>query len=90
MESAEALRSLSDLPLGGRILVRSRVDWRTAVISRITDDGVTLSVASPKGRNYRLRRTAEHAVGVANGLHYLISETGENWNENFAAYDFRW
>lgn len=90
MESAEALKSLSDLPLGGRILVRSRVDWRTAVVSRITEEGVTLSVASPKGRNYRLRRNAGHAIGFANGLHFLVSETRESWNENFAGYDQRW
>lgn len=78
------------MPLGGRILIRSRVDWRTAVISRITDDGVTLSVASPKGRNYRLRRTREHAVGVVNGLHFLVSENVEKWNDNFTVYDYRW
>ena len=90
MESAKALIKLSDIPIGGRVLVRSRVDWRTAVVSRITDEGITLSVASPKGRNYRLRRTAEHAVGIANGLPFLVSETRENWNENFAVYDSRW
>jgi len=90
MESAETLIFLSDLPIGGRLLVRSRVEWRNAVVTRITDDGVTLSVASPKGRNYRLRRTREHSIGITNGLHFLVSETGESWNENFAGYDQRW
>ncbi|MGH9949145.1 MAG: hypothetical protein ACRD6X_18395 [Pyrinomonadaceae bacterium] len=81
---------LSNIPLGGRLMVRSRVDWRTAVVSRISEDGITLSVASPKGRNYRLRRDPCHEVGNVNGLYVLHSETSEQWNDNFAAYDIRW
>ncbi len=90
MESAKALTKLSDIPVGGRLLVRSRVDWRTAVVSRISDEVITLSVASPRGRNYRIRKTAEQAVGITNGLYFLVSETCDKWNENFAAYDSRW
>lgn len=81
---------LSSIPIGGRLLVRSRVDWRTAVVARVSEADVTLSVASPKGRNYRLRRDPELEVGFENGLHFLRSESGDKWTENFASYDLRW
>ena len=90
MEPSENLIGLGTLPLGARLLFRSRSDWRTAVISRKTDDGVTLSVASPKGRNYRLHRDPELEVALADGLHCLRSETNDLWTDNFAAYDSRW
>ena len=81
---------LANVPLGGRLLVRSRTDWRTAVVSRISEDRITISVSSPKGRNYRLGRDPELQVGYENGLHYLYSEHSEQWTENFASYDTRW
>ncbi len=81
---------LGDLPVGGRLMVRSRVDWRTAVVSRVAEDSVTLSVASPKGRNYRLRREPDHTVDIANGIPVLLSEIEESWFDNFAGYDARW
>ena len=81
---------LANVPLGGRLLVRSRTDWRTAVVSRISEDRITLSVASPKGRNYRLGRDPELQVGYENGLHFLCCEQAEQWTENFASYDSRW
>jgi len=90
MEPSENLIGLGTLPLGARLLFRSRSDWRTAVVSRKTDDGVTLSVASPKGRNYRLRRDAELAVGIADGLYFLHSQASDVWTDNFASYDSRW
>ncbi|PYS89859.1 MAG: hypothetical protein DMF62_06295 [Acidobacteria bacterium] len=90
MEPSENLIGLGTLPLGARLLFRSRSDWRSAVISRKTDDGVTLSVASPKGRNYRLRRDPESAVGIADGLHFLHSQASDVWTDNFASYDSRW
>ena len=90
MGAAKALMKLANIPLGGRLLVRSRTDWRTAVVSRVSEDRITLSVASPKGRNYRLARDPELNVGCENGLHYLCSENSERWNENFASYDVRW
>ena len=90
MGASQVVMNLANLPLGGRLLVRSRTDWRTAVVSRVGEDGITLSVASPKGRNYRLRRDPELKVGRENGLHYLCSENSEPWNENFASYDARW
>ena len=90
MGTSKVVMNLANLPLGGRLLIRSRVDWRTAVISRVAEDGVTLSVASPKGRNYRLRRDPGLKVGCKNGLHFLCSDDSERWNENFASYDPRW
>lgn len=90
MGASQAVMNLANLPLGGRLLVRSRTDWRTAVVSRVGEDGITLSVASPKGRNYRLRRDPDLKIDCENGLHYLHSEHAEQWRENFASYDRRW
>jgi hypothetical protein len=90
MGAAEALMKLANIPLGGRLLIRSRTDWRTAVVSRVSDERITLSVVSPKGRNYRLGRDPEMEVGIENGVHFLYSRYTEQWTENFASYDTRW
>jgi len=82
--------TIDDLPIGGRLLIRSRLDWRVAVVSRKTDDGITLSVASPKGRNYRLRREPGHAVRLERGVPFLATNETEKWTDNFAVYDRRW
>ena len=90
MGAAKAMMKLANIPLGGRLLVRARTDWRTAVVSRVSEDRITLSVASPKGRNYRLGRDPELRVDCENGLHFLCCDHAELWNENFASYDPRW
>ncbi len=90
MEPFESPTKLSELPLGGRLLVRSRTDWRVAVVSRVADDLITISVSSPKGRNYRIRRKPDSKVSFSSDLWFLNAETSENWNENYAAYDRRW
>ena len=81
---------LANIPLGGRLLIRSRTDWRTAVVSRVSEERITLSVASPKGRNYRLGRDPKLEVECENGVHILCSKQTEQWRENFATYDTRW
>ena len=90
MGAAKAVMKLANIPLGGRLLIRSRTDWRTAVVSRIGEDRITLSVASPKGRNYRLGRDPKLRVECENGILFLCSEHTEQWRDNFAAYDSRW
>ena len=90
MELAEAQVTLANIPLGGRLLVRSKTDWRVAVVCRIGEDKITISVASPKGYNYRLRRPLDAVVDFDGGIPYLIADTAETWRENFSNYDVRW
>ena len=81
---------LSQIPLGGRLLYRARDDWRVAVVSTITDEMVTISVSSPKGRNYRIRREPNSEVMGRSGIWFLDSELKDGWRENCATYDMRW
>ncbi len=91
MGSAENEVTLSELPLGGRLLVRSRKDWRLAVISRIAEERITLSVASPTGRNYWLGRLPDARIAFDGGIPFLLHEDQtDTWRENFSSYDQRW
>lgn len=90
MESSETILTLGEFPLGGRLLVRSKKDWRTAVISRISEEFVTLSIASPTGYNYRIRRAADQMISFDGQMPFLPKEESEPWRENFTGYDLRW
>jgi hypothetical protein len=90
MEPAQDLRTLGDLPIGCRVMYRSKTEWRTAVISRRSEAGVMLSVASPKGRNYRLSRDLFTEIVFHRGLPVLASHVSDTWPENFSSYDARW
>ena len=90
METAETLITLRELPIGARLLIRSKTDWRSAVVSRFNEEKVTLSVCSPTGRTYRLHRNFECEVIVDGGIAILKIETDDTWRENFTKYDFRW
>ena len=82
--------TLSDLPVGSRLLVRSRVDWRSAAVSKIVEERVVLTVCSPKGGTYRLRRPSD-AVMVRDGLLYILPyDCEDTWRDNFGRYDSRW
>ena len=90
MEPSEALTTLADIPLGGRFLIRSKTDWRVAVVSRIVEDQITISVASPRGYCYRLRRPIDALVHLDGLIPFLVIESVEPWRENFTSYDSRW
>ncbi|NNE65700.1 MAG: hypothetical protein HKN33_03965 [Pyrinomonadaceae bacterium] len=83
---------IGELHIGSRLLYRSKNDWRTAAVARTDEEFVTLTVASPKGRNYRLRRKCSTAVLLDGPLPILLSEEPptEYWKENFGEYDRRW
>jgi hypothetical protein len=83
-------RTLGDLPVGYRLMCRSRTDWRTAVVSRITEEKSILTVCSPTGRTYRLSRTADSEIVIDGEFSVLKYDEEENWRENFADYDVRW
>lgn len=81
--------TLADLPIGSRLLVRSKKDWRSAAISKVIEETVTIIVASPSGFSYRLRRNLETEISFDGDLPILES-SDENWRENFTKYDVRW
>lgn len=82
--------NLGEIPLGGRLIVRSRKDWRSAVVSRIAENSITLSIASPKGYNYRTRRKPLATIELDGQIPILLHENEEDWRKNFTCYDKRW
>jgi hypothetical protein len=79
--------SLVSLPLGAHLILRCRKDWRTATVTAITLDQITLSVASPTGHTYRVRRPPDAALSFDGSIPIL----GEGcWRAGLARYDRRW
>ncbi len=78
------------MPLGARILIRSKKDWRSAVVSHLGEEKATLIVCSPTGRTYRLRRILESEIVFDGFIPILKIEEEENWRDNFSKCDFRW
>ena len=90
MEPSETKITLSSIPLGGRLLVRSKKDWRVAVVSRIGEEKITISVASPGGHCYRLRRPIDASISFDGRIPFLVIEDSDTWRDNFSPYDIRW
>lgn len=90
METVSAKMKLSEIPLGGRLLVRSRADWRVAAVSRIEPEMVVLTVASPGGRNYRIRRDPKTILVSDGMIPVLTIPNSDSWRANFSSYDLRW
>lgn len=82
--------TLSSLAIGSRLVVRSKLDWRFAVISRIGEERVTLIVCSPGGRTYRLWRKCDTELLIEGSIPVLQHATGDSWRDNFSSYDTRW
>lgn len=80
---------LADLPIGSRLLVRSKKEWRSAVISKIIEETVTLIVSSPSGYSYRLRRNLQTEI-FFDGELPILENLEEDWRNNFVKYDVRW
>ena len=72
------------------MLIRSKKDWRVAVVSRIGEEKITISVASPGGYCYRLRRPLDATLHFDGKIPFLVIERAEPWRENFSSYDVRW
>lgn len=91
MEAPKTEITLGEFPIGGRLLVRSKKDWRVAVVSRKTVEGrVSISIASPSGHCYRIHRSAEITVSFDGPFPYIPKDDSEPWRENFTIYDNRW
>jgi len=90
LETSPSEITLDQLAIGSRLLVRSKTDWRFAAISKIVDERVVLTVCSPKGGTYRLRRESDTVV-ISDGILYILPyECEDTWRDNFGRYDVRW
>lgn len=90
MKTVRNFKTLGELPLGARLLVRTKENWQTATVSQFAAEKAILSICSSNGRIYRLRRDFKAEIIFDGFIPILKNETGENWRENFAKYDFRW
>lgn len=81
---------LGDLEIGQRLLYRSRTDWRYAAVARKTEESTVLTICSPTGRTYRLRRALDAEIFFEGELPVLAFEASDDWRDSFAAYDQRW
>jgi hypothetical protein len=80
---------LGSLPVGARLILRCRADWRAATVSayEVELGRVVLNVASPKGGTYRVRRPADASLSY-DGHVPLLGEG--HWRAGLARYDVRW
>ena len=90
MEPAETQITLQQLTVGSRLVVRSKPDWRYAAVSKIVDERVVLTVCSPSGRTYRLRRDLDCELLLEGTIPILAYDETDNWRDNFSPYDARW
>jgi hypothetical protein len=89
-ESAPAeVVTLGSLPVGARLILRCRADWRAATVAayEVELGRVVLNVASPKGGTYRVRRPADASLSY-DGHVPLLGEG--HWRAGLARYDVRW
>ena len=83
----ENVLTLGRLPVGARLILRCRKDWRDATISAVSLEAITLSVGSPSGHTYRLRRAPDSLLFLDGSIPVL----GEGcWRANRVRYDLRW
>lgn len=90
VEAAATVTTLGALPLGAHLILRCRKDWRTATVVRIELDKITLSVSSPTGRTYRMRRPPEAALTFDHDIPLLDAGKPSCWRAGLARYDVRW
>lgn len=82
---------LGALPLGAHLILRCRKDWRTATVVRIELEKITLSVSSPTGRTYRMRRPPDAPLTFHNhNIPLLDAGKPSCWRAGLARYDVRW
>ena len=90
MEITETQIRLDQLPTGSRLIVRSKTDWRFAAVSKVVDERIVLTVCSPTGRTYRLRRDMDTEIFVEGIIPILVNDEPDDWRDNFGTYDYRW
>jgi hypothetical protein len=86
-ENTENVLQLGSLPVGARLILRCRKDWRDAVVAAVSLEAITLSVGSPSGHTYRLRRPPDSLLFLDGSIPVL----GEGcWRAGRVRYDLRW
>ena len=86
-QQTENILMLGDLPVGARLILRCRKDWRDAVVAAISIEEITLSISSPSGHTYRVRRPADSILSLDGSIPVL----GEGcWRAGRVQYDVRW
>ena len=84
---SENVFTLAALPVGARLVLRCRKDWRDATVTAISLEQITLSVGSPSGRTYRVRRPPDSLLSFEGSIPVL----GEgSWRARLVNYDQRW
>ena len=79
--------TLGSLPIGARLVLRCRKDWRDATVSAVSLEAITLSVGSASGHTYRVRRPHDSPLSLDGPIPVL----GEGcWRANRVRYDLRW
>jgi hypothetical protein len=86
-KESENVLTLGSLPVGARLILRCRKDWRDASIAAISEEEITLSVGSPSGHTYRVRRPHNCPLSL-DGSIPVLGEGG--WRSLRARYDIRW
>jgi hypothetical protein len=84
---SEQTRTLAALPVGARLILRCRKDWRDATVVGVSFDRITLSVGAPSGRTYRVRRPPDSLLSFDGSIPVLGSGS---WRACFVNYDRRW
>ncbi|MDT4895419.1 MAG: hypothetical protein QOH25_496 [Acidobacteriota bacterium] len=86
-EESENVLTLGSLPVGARLILRCRKDWRDATVAAVSLEAITLSVGSPSGHTYRLRRAPDSLLSLDGSIPVL----GEGcWRTHRVRYDLRW
>lgn len=79
--------TLGSLPVGARLILRCRKDWRDACVAAVSEEEITLSVSSPSGHTYRVRRPHNSSFTLDGSIPVL----GEgSWRNLRVRYDLRW
>ena len=87
LEASLQASTLASLPLGARLVMRCRKDWRVATVAAILPDKIVLSVGSPSGHTYRVRRPHDAQLSFDGTIPLL----GEGcWRAGLVRYDLRW
>ncbi|HYP51999.1 MAG TPA: hypothetical protein VEQ42_00575 [Pyrinomonadaceae bacterium] len=88
--TAPELPTLGSLPVGARLVLRCRKDWRDATVAFLEPDRVVLSVNSPTGHSYRVRRPPDSLLFLDGHVPVLGEGTPLSWRAGRVRNDARW
>ncbi|MFN2454279.1 MAG: hypothetical protein ABR577_08665 [Pyrinomonadaceae bacterium] len=90
-DSTESVLTLGALPVGARLVLRCRKDWRGATVIAVSPEKITLAVGSPSGHTYRVRRPPDAALILDGSIPVLCEgATSATWRAGFVRYEARW